>query len=304
LDRSGRQRTRTTAAGEFARRERSPPVVARLACGILLLVLVVPLLGFGSIESLLAPGKHLWPRWAVNDPASTARVDHASWTAFLEKYLVPGEVNRLRYAAVTPSDRLKLDAYVAGLAALPISRYRRAEQLAYWINLYNVLTVQLVLRHYPVRSIRDIDISPGLLSLGPWDKDLVGVERQRLTLNDIEHRILRPIWNDPRLHYVLNCASLGCPNLAPRAFAADDADRLLDQAARDFVNTRAVRVRDGRLIVSSIYAWFTEDFGGDEAGVLAHLRRYAGPALAARLAAFHTIGGDAYDWRLNDAGQQ
>jgi hypothetical protein len=270
----------------------------------LLLVLAVPLLGFGSIESLLAPGKQLWPRWTANDPASTARIDHAPWTAFLQKYLVPGVVNRLRYAAVTADDRQRLDTYLAGLAALPISRYRRGEQLAYWINLYNALTVQLVLRHYPLRSIRDIDISPGLLASGPWDRDLVGVEGQRLTLNDIEHRILRPIWNDPRLHYVLNCASLGCPNLPPRAFAGDAAGQLLDQAARDFVNTRAVQVRDGRLVVSSIYAWFTEDFGGDEAGVLAHLRRYALPPLAARLAGFRKIGGDAYDWRLNDAGQE
>jgi hypothetical protein len=292
---------RTIVAADTARRARPPRGVAQAVRCILFLALVVPLVGFGSIESLLAPGQKLWPRWAVYDPASAARIDHAPWTAFLERYLVPGAVNRLRYAAVTAADRQRLDAYVAGLAALPISRYRRAEQLAYWINLYNALTVQLVLRYYPIHSIRDIDISPGLLAFGPWDKDLIAVEGQRLTLNDIEHRILRPIWNDPRLHYVLNCASLGCPNLAPRAFAADDADRLLDQAAREFVNTRAVEVRDGRLIVSSIYAWFTEDFGGDQAGVLAHLRRYAAPPLAAWLATFDKIGGDTYDWRLNDA---
>jgi hypothetical protein len=283
----------------MARADRAARRVRRL----LLPLLMLPLLGFGSIESLLAPGKDLWPRWTVNDPASTARIDHAPWTAFLQAYLVPGRVNRLRYAAVTPADRGKLDAYIAGLAALPVSRYRRSEQLAYWINLYNALTVQLVLRYYPVRSIRDIDISPGLFSIGPWDKDLVAVEGQRLTLNDIEHRILRPIWNDPRLHYVLNCASVGCPNLLPQAFAADTADRILDQAARGFINTRAVRIKDGRLIVSSIYAWFTEDFGGDEAGVLAHLQHYAAPPLAARLAPFRKIGGDEYDWRLNDAGQ-
>lgn len=282
---------------------RRPGGVLRRWSGLLLiLVLVAPLAGFGSIESLLAPSKHLWQRWAANDPTSTARIDHSVWSRFLERYLVQGEVNRIRYAEVTQADREALDAYVAGLAALPIGKYSRAEQLAYWIDLYNALTVRLVLEHYPIESIRDIDISPGLLAVGPWDKDLVTIEGKRVSLNDIEHRILRPIWNDPRLHYALNCAALGCPNLQPTAFAADNADRLMDHAARDFINTRGARVIDGRLIVSSIYAWFTEDFGGSEASVLQHLRRYASPPLAARLAAFRKIDGDSYDWRLNDAG--
>ena len=267
------------------------------------LAFMLLLSGFGSIEGLLAPGKNLWPRWTVDDSASTVHIDHAAWSAFLQKYLVVGKINRLRYARVTADDRHRLDSYIDGLAALPISRYSRREQLAYWINLYNAVTVRLVLEHYPVHSIRDIDISPGLLAPGPWDKNLIVVEGQRLTLNDIEHRILRPIWNDPRLHYVLNCAAQGCPNLLPQAFAADDADRLLDQAARSFINTRAVRIKRGKLIVSSIYDWFREDFGGSEVGVLEHLRRYARPPLTKQLEDFQKIDGTEYDWRLNDAGQ-
>jgi hypothetical protein len=88
------------------------------------------------------------------------------------------------------------------------------------------------LEHYPIKSIRVIDISPCLFSFGPRDKDLITVEGERLTLNDIEHRILLPIWNDCRIHYALNCASLGCPNLQPGAFAAGDTDRVMEQAAR------------------------------------------------------------------------
>jgi Protein of unknown function, DUF547 len=166
------------------------------------------------------------------------------------------------------------------------------------------MTVGLVLEHYPIKSIRDIDISPGWFASGPWDKDLVTIEGQRLSLNDIEHRILRPIWNDPRLHYALNCASLGCPNLQPVAFTAKNADQLLEQGARDFINGRAVELTGGRLIVSSIYVWFTEDFGGSEVGVLDHLRRYAAPLLVAKLAALRKIDGDRYDWRLNDFNEQ
>ena len=293
-----------TAGRKTAGDRHMPRHSRRLAHLFLILVLVTPLFGFGSFESMFAPSKDLWRHWTANDPVSIARIDHSAWTAFLQKYLVPGEVNRIRYAVVSAQDRQKLNSYTADLAALPISRYRRAEQLAYWINLYNALTVSLVLEHYPVKSIRDIDISPGLFSFGPWDKDLIAIEGERLSLNDIEHRILRPIWNDPRLHYVLNCAALGCPNLQPTAFTADDVDRRLEQAAREFINTRAVEVKDKKLIVSSIYAWFAEDFGGSEGGVLDHLRRYAAPPLAAKLAIFHKIDGDAYDWRLNDAGRQ
>jgi len=281
-----------------------PRVARRTVRCFLVFALHLPLFGFGSIEGLLAPGKDLWPRWMANNPASTAHIDHAAWSAFLEKYLVAGDINQLRYASVTTEDRQRLDSYIDGLAALPISQYNRSEQFAYWINLYNAATVRLVLDHYPVHSIRDINISPGLLASGPWDKDLIAVEGERLTLNDIEHRILRPIWNDPRLHYVLNCAARGCPNLLPRAFTADDANRLLDQAARVFINTRAVHIKHGKLIVSSIYDWFTEDFGGSEAGVLEHLRRYAMPPLATELANFQKIDGVDYDWRLNDADQR
>ena len=275
-----------------------------LGCLLFLLALAVPLAGFGSIESLFAPSKKLWPRWTTNDPASTARIDHSAWSAVLQKYLSTdaGGINRFAYAKVTREDRQALGAYLDRLAATPISRYDRAEQRAFWINLYNALTVALVLDHYPVKSIRDIDISPGLFSVGPWDKDLVTVEGERLTLNDIEHRILRPIWNDPRIHYAVNCASVGCPNLRATAFTGENADLLMEAGAREFVNSpRGVWLTAGRLIVSSIYAWFTDDFGGTEQGVIEHLRRYAGPALGAQLARVTRIDGDAYDWRLNDA---
>jgi hypothetical protein len=264
-------------------------------------LLALPLTGCGSIERLFAPRKELWPRWTANNPDSSTRIDHSAWSAFLKKYLVVGEVNRVRYAEVTPEDRRDLDAYITGLVALPISEFNRSEQLPYWINLYNALTVQLILAHYPVESIRDVDISPGLFSFGPWNKDLITVEGQRLTLNDVEHRILRPIWNDPRLHYTLNCAAVGCPNLQPAAFTAANTELFMQRGARDFINGRGVRIADGKLTVSSIYAWFTEDFGGNEAGVLDHLRRHAAAPLAAKLASFQRIDADAYDWRLNDA---
>jgi hypothetical protein len=268
----------------------------------LLALLVPPLAGLVSIEALFAPKAKLWARWQAHDPAATARIDHGPWDRILATYVAPDAagVNRFDYAGVSAPDRAALDGYVAGLAALPVRRYARAEQLAFWINLYNALTVQLVLAHFPVDSIRDIDISPGLFADGPWDKPLLTIEGQAVTLNDIEHRILRPIWRDPRIHYALNCASVGCPDLQRRAFTAAGTEALLEAAARGYVNSpRGVRIAKDNLIVSSIYVWFSEDFGGGDAGIIAHLKRYAEPALAARLTGFQTLGGHAYDWALN-----
>ncbi len=161
--------------------------------------------------------------------------------------------------------------------------------------------MKLVLDHYPVDSIRDIDISPGLFADGPWERKLATVEGVGLSLDDIEHRILRPIWQDPRIHYVVNCAAVGCPNLMDRAFTGARWDEMMDAAARDYVNNwRGVRFDDGELIVSKLYVWYTEDFGGSESAVLDHLRRYAEPGLRGRLEDRERIDAYAYDWGLND----
>jgi len=251
------------------------------------------------------PKAELWDRWQAHDPASTARVDHGAWGRFLAHYLriEPQGANRVDYARVTAADHADLAAYVARMEAVAVSGLNRAEQLAFWINLYNALTVKVVLDHWPVSSIRDIDISPGLFSDGPWGRKLAAVEGEKLALDDIEHRILRPIWRDPRLHYAVNCASIGCPDLAPRPFTGETADRMLTAAAETYVNSpRGARIDgDGKLVVSKIYDWFIDDFGGTQAGVLAHLRQYAAPDLGARLAGRTEIDAHAYDWRVNAA---
>jgi hypothetical protein len=251
-----------------------------------------------------APKAELWPRWEAHDPAAGVTIDHAAWARFLERHLVRGAdgVNQIAYGRVPEADRAALGAYLARLAAVPISTFARPEQMAYWINLYNALTVQVVLDHYPVDSIRDIRISPGWFSTGPWGKKLITVEGEALSLDDIEHRILRPIWRDPRIHYAVNCASIGCPNLQPEPFAGARIEEQLDAAAREFVNGgRALWVEGRDLRVSSIYRWFQEDFGADDPAVIAHLRHWAGPELAARLDGISRIRGHDYDWRLNDA---
>ncbi len=277
----------------------------RIVCkAALLMALFSFLAGCDRIEAWLAPKADLWERWEIHDPAAAGQIDHAPWQRLLKAYLVPGKdgINRMAYGKVTEAHRRALQAYLARLTALPVSHYRRAEQLAYWVNLYNALTVELVLSHYPVQSILDIKISPGLLGYGPWDKKLTEVEGQQLSLNDIEHRILRPIWRDPRIHYVVNCASLGCPNLPLTALTAENAGTLLDAGAMDYVNhARGARVEGGKLRVSKIYNWFSADFGANHGEIIAHLKRYARPPLAGALNGVEKITGYEYDWTLNEA---
>ena len=188
---------------------------------------------------------------------------------------------------------------------MPISTYNRSEQKAYWINLYNALTVDLILSRFPVASIRDINISPGLFARGPWGAKLVTIEGERLSLDDIEHRILRPIWSDRRVHYALNCASLGCPNLQPSAYTSDNSEALLEKGAREFINhPRGVAIQEGKLRVSSLYIWFQEDFGRGAADLMAHWQEYAEPRLAEALAEYQGGLAHDYDWRLNGLERQ
>jgi hypothetical protein len=257
-----------------------------------------------ALERLFTPKAERWAFWDSRDAGSTLQIDHSEWDRFLGQYIQPGEdgINRVPYSRVSDTDRQQLRLYIASLEQLPIRRYSREQQLAYWINLYNALTVYVILQHYPVNSIRDIDISPGFFADGPWGEKLLTIEGQAVSLNDIEHRILRPIWQDPRLHYALNCASIGCPNLPNSAFRSDTIDSLLDQGARAYINhPRGVMFRNGKLYVSSIYSWFRDDFGDSDSAVIGHLEQYASPSLKNRLGGVRRIAGDDYNWSLNDA---
>lgn len=136
---------------------------------------------------------------------------------------------------------------------------------------------------------------------GPWNAKILKVKGVDLSLDDIEHGILRPLFKDPRVHYAVNCASIGCPNLQTEAFAGAKLDAQLDAAARDYVNhPRGVTVGPKGVFVSSIYSWFKAGFGGNDEGVLKHLRAYAAPDLVRKLEAVTSISGDFYDWGLND----
>ncbi|GAM76871.1 hypothetical protein JCM19241_5767 [Vibrio ishigakensis] len=245
-----------------------------------------------SFSALAAPKAELWSFWDKH--GSNTGISHQAWQDILDKYLVTeGEYTLFRYGQVSQQDKAKLQNYLKALSGVDPRTYTKPEQYAYWVNLYNALTVDLIIKEYPVKSITKLG---GLFSFGPWDQELITVQGKELTLNDIEHKILRPIWNDPRTHYAVNCASLGCPNLQTQAFTADNTEALLEQAASTFINSnKGANLKGNSLELSSIYDWFAVDFGGEKR-VLAHLTKYR-----PELADFTGKVRFEYDWNLNQA---
>ena len=231
---------------------------------------------------------------------SSTVLDHSAWSVLLANYIEPNEgLNLFRYGEVSIADLDVLETYLQSLESVVVTDLTADQQFAYWVNLYNALTVWVILDHYPIDSIRDISF--GLLSSGPWKEELVTVQDVELSLDNIEHDILRPKFADSRIHYAVNCASIGCPNLQPVAFTAATIESLLEDAARQYINhSRGVTIEDDELIVSSIYDWYEEDFGGSEAGVISHLAKYAVDDLKRQLREFEEIDDYEYDWSLNE----
>ena len=272
--------------------------------------LVLVSLFIGTATVLSAPKSDLWPRWQTHNAGNHNVIDHSAWNIFLKKDLVTDPqivetsttsgINLLRYAAVAKIDRDFLKTYLQTLEETSISNFSRPQQRAFWINLYNASTVNLILDHYPLESITKISF--GFFSFGPWDEELLSVEGEELSLNDIEHRILRPIWQDARIHYALNCASIGCPNLLPQAFTESNTESLLERGASDYINhPRGSKMQDDILILSKIYEWFLADFGGNEESLLLHLKQYSKNNLLQSSHADDLEIEYQYDWRLNAA---
>lgn len=259
------------------------------------------LAGPAQAISLIPSSKLLGAEWART--GSEGDPDYDVWCDFLATYLRPvaGVPTLVDYrAALADGADKALSGWLESTQKIDPATLTKTAQRAWWINLYNAATIDLVLRYYPVKTIRGIE--GGLFNLGPWDEDILTVNGQRMSLNDVEHGILRPIWNDPRTHYAVNCASIGCPDLDGTPWRAADMEARLDMAARRYINhPRGVRVVGDKLIVSSIYSWFSEDFGATDADIIAHLSLYAAPSLKAQLVGRTRIDDDDYDWALNDA---
>lgn len=248
-----------------------------------------------------------FPSVAKFTAQSQKTIDHSAFDQFLRTYYVaPTNTNAphygaalLRYADVTPADKAALIAYINRLQAVQVTSLNQDEQLAFWINLYNAQTIRVILDNYPVDSIRSIK-THAFDFKGPWNDASLTVEGETLTLDNIENRIVRPIFNDPRIHYALNCAAIGCPNLRAQAFKGAGLNAVLDTQARAFINNpRAIKNEDGRIIASRIFLWYKKDYGDSEEDILSHIRRYANPELLQSLQGATNIDVYEYDWALN-----
>ncbi len=250
--------------------------------------------------SVAVPAIDYWPIWNQSNEASQRSIDHSRLDAILRIYVISTHasgINRFRYDDVSRKHRKQLTRYIKKTTAIDPRNYKRAEQKAYWLNLYNALTLDLILDNYPVDSIEHI---PGPGAKGPWDKKVTSVAGQKISLNDIEHRILRPIWQDHKIHFGLACGGLGCPNLQPKAFTAANNRNLLKKSGREFVNhPRGVLLKNGELHASKLFDWYKDDFAKNDKSLLKVFARYAEDRKALYLLGFKGKIRYTHDWHIN-----
>ncbi len=232
---------------------------------------------------------------------SIDRIDHSQWNTLLKKYV--DSVGRVDYAAWqhSTSDVRALDSYLASLSyADPRIQSSREAQLAYWINAYNAATIKGVLREYPTSSIRNHTAK--LYGYNIWHDLLLAVGNTKISLNDIEHKVLRKM-GEPRVHFAIVCASHSCPRLLNEAYAAKTVEQQLTTNSRNFFASREnFQYTNGAFYLSSILKWFAEDFGANRSAQLRSIAPYL-PEASAQQAAAAGLGRISYleyDWSLNE----
>ena len=227
-------------------------------------------------------------------PNRASTVNHEIWADLLGKYIKPDGVDYTGFK----KEEERLDQYLKVLENTDPEKLPRNEQYAYYINAYNAWTIKLILSGYPgVKSIKDF----GTVFKSPWQKEWVRVNGEVVTLDHVEHDILRPRYKDPRVHFAINCSAASCPPLRPEPFLADTLDQQLDDSTRSFVNdANSYRLEGNTLYVSRIFKWFSEDFNEDALGFYL---QYAEGDLKENLTRKKDriqVKYMHYDWSLND----
>ncbi|GAB4491013.1 MAG: DUF547 domain-containing protein [Saprospiraceae bacterium] len=232
---------------------------------------------------------------AIRRDVESRPVTHELWNALLKKHVRPdGMVDYKSFV----SDSNDLNAYLKVLeSAHPNDKsWSRNEQMAYWINAYNAYTIQLIVRNYPVSSIKDIKKGVAFVN-SVWDLKFIRIQGFTYDLNNIEHNILRPVFKDARIHAAVNCASFSCPKLLPEAYTAEKLDTQLDTAMRGFVNDPLRnRISSEKAEISEIFKWFKGDFERDGS-----LRDFLSKYSEVKITDKTDISYIDYDWALNEA---
>lgn len=260
--------------------------------------ILITLLGVANVQA--ATDSQYWAYWDKSNDWNREAINHQAWDNILKHHVVKKEtgVNRFRYGELNHSDKKSLSKYIDTLSATDPRKYSRKEQQAYWLNLYNALTVKVISDHYPVKSFSEIGSKHS--SKGHLNSQLVSVTGQWLSLNDIENRILRPIWKDHKVHFGLNCADMSCPGLLPVAFTGNNVKALLKESGREFINHKnGVTLKNGRLTASSMFSQYREDFARDDKALLKVFAHYADDRLALYLLGFQGKIDYIHDRSLN-----
>jgi hypothetical protein len=207
--------------------------------------------------------------------------------------------NRFDYARMVKNSRdmERLSDYIDNLELHDPAEWSKDDALAYWINLYNAATIELVLKNYPVKSIKDI----GGLFGSPWKKKLVKVNGKELTLDEIENDIIRPRFNDARIHFALNCAAIGCPPLNNHAFLSETLNEQLDNAVKNVLSNEIfLKITDQNISLSKIFDWYEKDFVSGAGSIREFIAKYREKDREAILDPNRKLEYLEYDWKLNE----
>lgn len=220
--------------------------------------------------------------------ANAQSLDHSMWSKLLKANVsVGGNVDYKGFKA----DANQLQSYLSYLEAnAPKTSWSENEQLAYWINLYNAATIHLVAENYPVASIREINDG------SPWDKQFIHVGNELLSLNEVEHEILRKKFKEPRIHFAINCASESCPRLLNDAYVGHILDQQLNAAARAFINDSSKnKITAKKAELSLLFSWFQEDFT-TTGTVISFVNRFS----EIKVGSAAQVDYLPYSWQLNE----
>jgi hypothetical protein len=243
------------------------------------------LLSMAGLNGKGLPTKTVKGSLASASIISVIHVDHSQWTQLLKKYVTnEGKVDYKGFL----QDKSHLDDYLNALAKqVPTNDWSVQEQLAYYINLYNAQTVNLILKNYPIKSIKDID--------GPWTKDFIKIGEKELSLGALEHSILRKM-NEPRIHFAINCASGSCPKLLNEAYTPEKLEEQLEKVTHGFINSGNNTISSNKLELSRIFKWYKGDFKNGE------LIQFIDPYTEVKIDPKAKISYKEYDWSLNEQG--
>ena len=225
------------------------------------------------------------PDSANTSAAAEDKVDHSGWDQLLKKHV--DDDGMVDYKGFQ-KDRPALDKYLKMLSSIqPDDTWNRDQLLAYYINLYNAYTVDLILRNYPTNSIKDIS--------GAWTKEFVKIGNKEISLGAIENSLLRKM-DEPRIHFAINCASISCPKLINEAYTSENIEKQLEKATNEFINSDKNEISASQLKLSSIFDWYKNDFT-ENGSLIEYINQYS----EVKINSNAQVDYKNYDWNLNEA---